>query len=84
MPKPDDHKSASAVRAKLCRCCRRAAASSRLPNEYPNLRWMIDGLRNVLRGSYATSEVTQFVFASAVLASIGALIGLIGFARRDV
>lgn len=57
---------------------------SRLPNEYPNLRWMIDGLRNVLRGSYATSEVTQFVMASAVLATIGALIGLIGFARRDV
>jgi len=57
---------------------------SQLPDEYPNLRWMIDGLRNVLHGSDATTEVTQFVVASVVLASIGALIGLIGFARSDV
>ncbi len=57
---------------------------SQLPDEYPNLRWMTDGLRNVLRGTYAAADVTQFVVASAVLASIGALIGLIGFARRDV
>jgi ABC-2 type transport system permease protein len=59
-------------------------ALSRLPSNYPNLRWLVDGLQNVLRGGMDTSEVFKFVAASIVLASIGAGVGLLVFARRDV
>jgi ABC-type transport system involved in multi-copper enzyme maturation permease subunit len=58
--------------------------ASRLPADYPNLKWMTDGLRNVLRGSYSPADVGQFVLAAAVLAAAGAAVGLVGFARRDV
>jgi ABC-type transport system involved in multi-copper enzyme maturation permease subunit len=59
-------------------------ALSRLPSDYPNLKWLMDGLRNVLRGGIPTADVTQFVLAAAVLATSGAAVGLAVFARRDV
>lgn len=60
------------------------AAASRLPADYPNLTWMTDGLRNVLRGGTGGTDVVEFVLAAAVLAAAGAAVGLVGFARRDV
>lgn len=60
------------------------AALSRMPSDYPNLKWLMDGLRNVLRGGGSSVDVTQFLFASVVLAMVGAFIGLGVFARRDV
>ncbi|QEL15335.1 ABC-2 transporter permease [Limnoglobus roseus] len=59
-------------------------ALSRLPSDYPNLKWLMDGLRNVLRGGVQTGDVVQFLAASVVLAAVGAFIGLGVFARRDV
>lgn len=58
--------------------------ASRLPAEYPNLKWMMDGLRNVLRGGFHTSDVYQFVGCAFLLAMVGSIIGLVGFVRRDV
>lgn len=60
------------------------AALSRLPSDYPNLKWLMDGLRNVLRGGINTVDVTQFILSAAVLAVVGAFVGLGFFARRDV
>lgn len=60
------------------------ATLSRLPSDYPNLKWLMDGLRNVLRGGIASVDITQFLLASFVLASAGALVGMGIFARKDV
>ncbi len=60
------------------------AAFSRMPSDYPNLNWLMDGLKNVLRGTAHTTDVGQFLFGSLVLAVVGASIGLGIFARRDV
>lgn len=60
------------------------AGLSRLPSDYPNLKWLMDGLRNVLRGGINSLDVTQFLLASIVLAAAGAFVGLGVFARRDV
>jgi ABC-2 type transport system permease protein len=57
---------------------------SRLPNDYPNLKWLVDGLRNVLRGGIAMGDITRFLIASAVLTVIGSVVGLGLFAKRDV
>lgn len=59
-------------------------ALSRLPSDYPNLKWLIDGLRNVLRGGLDSADVLRFLAAAVVLAVVGALVGLGMFARRDV
>jgi ABC-2 type transport system permease protein len=58
--------------------------SSQLPPGYPNPQRTLDGLRNVLRGEYATTAVNEFVLACVGLSVLGAGVGLVGFARRDV
>ncbi len=57
---------------------------SRLPNDYPNLNLLVNGMRSILRGSYTGPDITQFLLGALVISCIGALIGLVGFTRRDV
>jgi len=58
--------------------------STQMPPGYPNPKRTFDGLRHVLRGEYTTSGVSEFLVGSAVVSVAGAVVGLIGFARRDV
>ncbi|CAN5234722.1 hypothetical protein BH11PLA2_BH11PLA2_26070 [soil metagenome] len=58
--------------------------SSQMPAGYPNPQRTFDGLRHVLRGEFVTDAVSEFLLACAGLSIGGAMVGLIGFARRDV
>lgn len=60
------------------------AVSTQLPAGYPNPKRMFDSLRNVLRGEYSTGGIQEFVIGSLAFTLIGALVGLLGFSRRDV
>jgi ABC-type transport system involved in multi-copper enzyme maturation permease subunit len=60
------------------------AVSTQLPAGYPNPQRTFNNLRNVLRGEYTTNGVSEFLLGSAALSIGGALVGLIGFSRRDV
>lgn len=57
---------------------------TQLPAGYPNPRRTFDGLRHVLRGEYTSGGVSEFLMGSLLLSLVGAIIGLLGFARRDV
>jgi ABC-type transport system involved in multi-copper enzyme maturation permease subunit len=57
---------------------------TQLPAGYPNPKRTLDGLRNVLRGEYATKAIGEFLLLSLGLSTAGAMIGLAAFSRRDV
>jgi ABC-type transport system involved in multi-copper enzyme maturation permease subunit len=57
---------------------------TQLPAGYPNPKRTFEGLRNVLRGEYTTGGIGEFMLGTAALSVLGAIVGLIGFSRRDV
>lgn len=57
---------------------------SQLPATYPTPERMLDELRRVLSGTASGTAVTEFVVGSAALSVAAAVIGLVGFGRRDV
>jgi hypothetical protein len=57
---------------------------SQLPNTYPTPERMLDELKRVLSGTADGSAVSEFVLGSVALSAAAGVIGLVGFARRDV
>ena len=59
-------------------------AGSFLPESYPSPQRVLDGLRTVLRGYYNPEAVTRVLVAAAALSGVAAVVGLVGFGRKDV
>jgi ABC-2 type transport system permease protein len=57
---------------------------SLLPEPYPSPERMLGRLKFVLRGQYDPGLVTEVVAASVVLSGAAAVVGLVGFSRKDV
>jgi ABC-type transport system involved in multi-copper enzyme maturation permease subunit len=57
---------------------------SLLPASYPSPDRALKTLPSILRGAYDTQMVTRVIVGSLVASVLAALVGLIGFARRDV
>jgi ABC-2 type transport system permease protein len=57
---------------------------SLMPATYPSPDRALKTLPGILRGSYDTQLVTRVVLVSVVASLLAAVVGLIGFARRDV
>jgi hypothetical protein len=57
---------------------------SLLPEPYPTPERMLARLRFVLRGQYDPALVTQVVVAGLALSAAAAVVGLVGFSRKDV
>ncbi len=59
-------------------------ASSFLPESYPSPQRVLDSLRAVLRGLYDPDAVVRVLGTAAVLSGVAAVVGLVGFGRKDV
>lgn len=59
-------------------------AASFLPESYPSPQRVLENLRAVLRGMYDPDGVVRVLTAAAVLSLAAAVVGLIGFGRKDV
>ena len=59
-------------------------ATSFLPESYPSPQRVLDGLKLVLKGQYSRDGVTDVLAAAAVLSGAAAVVGLVGFGRKDV
>jgi hypothetical protein len=57
---------------------------SLLPEPYPSPERLLGRLKFVLRGEYDPGLVTEVVAAAAVLSGAAAVVGLVGFGRKDV
>ena len=57
---------------------------SLLPEPYPTPDRMLGRLKFMLRGQYDPNLLTQVVVASGALSLLAAIVGLIGFSRKDV
>jgi hypothetical protein len=57
---------------------------SQLPNTYPTPERMLDELKRILAGTADITVVKEFVLVSLGLSFAAAMVGLIGFSRRDV
>ncbi len=55
-----------------------------LPEPYPSPDRELARLKHVLRGEYSPSAIWELVGGAAVLSGLAAVVGLIGFGRRDV
>jgi hypothetical protein len=59
-------------------------AGSFLPESYPSPERVLDSLRAVLRGLYDPDAVTRVLGLAAGLSGGAAVVGLVGFGRKDV
>jgi hypothetical protein len=57
---------------------------SLLPEPWPSPDRYLVRLRFVLMGQYNAAGLTNLVLGSAALSSLAAVVGVVGFARRDV
>jgi ABC-2 type transport system permease protein len=57
---------------------------SLLPEPYPTPDRMLGRLHFVLRGEYDPGVVTQIAIVTTLLSSVAAIIGTLGFSRKDV
>jgi hypothetical protein len=55
-----------------------------LPEPWPSPDRELGRLKFVLRGQFNEGLLSDLVLGSAILCSLAALVGLIGFSRRDV
>ena len=66
-------------------CCTAPAFCCRcLPEPWPSPGSALGRLKFVLQGQYNESLLSDLVLGSAILCSLAAVVGLIGFSRRDV
>ena len=57
---------------------------SLLPEPWPSPDRQLARLKFVLQGQYNPAVLTQLLVASSVLCAVAAVVGLIGFSKRDV
>lgn len=57
---------------------------SMLPESYPSPDRLLSRLRFVLRGQYESGLLMQTLIVSGVLSGIAAVVGMVGFGRKDV
>lgn len=57
---------------------------AQLPAGYPTPERMLDELRRVLAGIADTSVISDFLLGCLALSGLAAIVGLVGFTRRDV
>ena len=57
---------------------------SLLPDAYPTPDKLLGRLKFVLRGQYDSEMFSQVMIACGVLSAIAAVIGMVGFSRKDV
>jgi ABC-2 type transport system permease protein len=55
-----------------------------LPEPWPSPDRELGRLKFVLRGQFNEAMLSDLVLGSAILCSVAAVVGLIGFSRRDV
>jgi hypothetical protein len=57
---------------------------SLLPPAYPSLERILTRMPNILRGVYDWSVLSEMILVSLFISALAALVGLVGFARKDV
>ena len=55
-----------------------------LPDSFPSPNVLITNIRSVLRGNYDWTRVANIVGLFLVIAFAGAVVGLVGFGKKDV
>jgi hypothetical protein len=55
-----------------------------LPDPFPSPKFVIDKMKLVLRGHFEEMEVVKLVGGVLAVGVVGATVGLVGFARKDV
>jgi hypothetical protein len=55
-----------------------------LPDTFPTPEKVLSRLPNILRGAYNLNSLTDWVFGGLVASVVAAIVGLLGFARKDV
>ena len=55
-----------------------------LPEPWPSPDRELGRLKFVLRGQFNEGMLSDLVFGSAIMCMLAAIVGLIGFSRRDV
>jgi hypothetical protein len=55
-----------------------------LPDPYPTPEKLLGRLKYILRGQYDADLVTELAITAGVLSGLAAIVGLIGFSRKDV